>query len=89
MVFRVMMVLRKHGIPYNIIDLNVVKGDQFKPEFLKVCTEDRFDRNYNDCASGAFLDKSATLHPNNGRQWIPSMGKVIVGPRKLGLAIGP
>ena len=34
--YKVTIALEELGIPYNVIPINIGKGDQFKPEFLKV-----------------------------------------------------
>src|ERR1700751_2078410 len=34
--YKVTIALEELGMPYNVIPINIGKGDQFKPEFLKV-----------------------------------------------------
>jgi GST-like protein len=34
--YKVTIALEELGIPYNVIPINIGKGDQFKPEFLKI-----------------------------------------------------
>ncbi len=31
--------LEECGLPYNVIPVNIAKGDQFKPEFLAICAQ--------------------------------------------------
>ena len=33
---KVTIALEELGLPYNVIPINIGKGDQFKPEFLKI-----------------------------------------------------
>ena len=39
--WKVTILLEELGVPYNVIPLNIGKGEQFKPEFLKVSPNNR------------------------------------------------
>ncbi|HVA81222.1 MAG TPA: glutathione S-transferase N-terminal domain-containing protein [Candidatus Binataceae bacterium] len=34
--YKITMLLEELGLPYNVVPVNIGKGDQFKPEFLKI-----------------------------------------------------
>jgi GSH-dependent disulfide-bond oxidoreductase len=39
--FKVSIMLEECGLPYNLIPVNISRGDQFKPEFLKISPNNR------------------------------------------------
>jgi GST-like protein len=39
--WKVSIALEEMGLPYNIIPVNIARGDQFKPEFLKISPNNR------------------------------------------------
>src|SRR5664279_3445716 len=39
--WKVSIMLEECGLPYNVIPLNIAKGDQFKPAFLKISPNNR------------------------------------------------
>jgi GST-like protein len=39
--WKISIALEEMGLPYNVIPVNIAKGDQFKPEFLKISPNNR------------------------------------------------
>ena len=39
--YKITIMLEECGLPYNIIPVNISKGDQFKPDFLKISPNNR------------------------------------------------
>ena len=39
--FKISIMLEECGLPYNLIPVNISRGDQFKPEFLKISPNNR------------------------------------------------
>lgn len=79
--YKVTIALEELGIPYNVIPINIGKGDQFKPEFLKVSPNNKIPamvdpdgpggKPISIFESGAILiylaEKSGKLMPNEPR----------------------
>ncbi len=39
--YKISIMLEECGLPYNVVPVNIAKGDQFKPEFLKISPNNR------------------------------------------------
>ena len=39
--WKITIMLEECGLPYNVVTVNIGKGDQFKPEFLKIAPNNR------------------------------------------------
>src|SRR4026207_57917 len=39
--WKISIMLEECGLPYNVIPVNIAKGDQFKPAFLKISPDNR------------------------------------------------
>ena len=72
--WKISIMLEECGLPYTLIPVNISRGDQFKPEFLKISPNNRMPaitRNFGldrDFAAFAFLDLAMKQHPSRPRQ---------------------
>jgi len=77
---KISVALEEMGLPYKVIPINISKGEQFKPEFLKISPNNRIpaivdrDNNLSLMESGAILqylgDKTGKLLPKSGdKRW--------------------
>jgi GSH-dependent disulfide-bond oxidoreductase len=79
--YKVTIALEELGLPYNVIPINIGKGDQFKPEFLKISPNNKIPaivdhegsggKPLSLFESGAILiylaDKTGRLMPKDGQ----------------------
>ena len=77
---KVSIMLEECGLPYNVHKVDISKGEQFKPEFLKISPNNRIpaivdcDNGLSLMESGAILtylgDKTGKLLPKSGeKRW--------------------